>query len=142
MKANVNQFEKKFHYLSEKITLPSASSSSGGYDDNKPEIENLKTRQGKKNIYSNRYVDTSQRLRGYFHLMKQWSGSVFKLIWHDLLVFLTAYSVLAILYRYVLFENHSFSKELFEAICIYCSRLAKICNFFIASKKVAELTMC
>ena len=93
------------------------------YDSNKPEIENLKTwsRQGQKNIYSNTYVDTSQRLQAYFHLMKQWRGSVFKLIWHDLLVFVTAYTFIAILYRYVLFDN-SVGKEFLEVVCIYCSR--------------------
>ena len=40
---------------------------------------------GTRNIYANQYVDTSQRLRGFFHLMKHWRGSVLKLIWHDLI---------------------------------------------------------
>ena len=111
-------FKEKWRSLSGKIT-PSTEE----YDSNKPEIENLKTwsRQGQKNIYSNTYVDTSQRLQAYFHLMKQWRGSVFKLIWHDLLVFVTAYTFIAILYRYVLFD-YSVGKEFLEVVCIYCSR--------------------
>jgi len=77
-----------------------------------------------KNIYANQYKDTSKRFRGFWHLMRLWKGSVMKLVWHDLLVFLIAYFALSVLYREVLYRD-PVAKEVFELICIYCSRLIK-----------------
>jgi hypothetical protein len=34
-----------------------------------------------KNIYANRYHETSKAGRGFWRLMLAWQGSVFKLIW-------------------------------------------------------------
>ena len=74
-----------------------------------------------KNIYANRYKDTSKKFRGIYHLMLKWKGSVIKLVWHDLLVFLVLYFTLSILYRTVFFYNDS-QREFFELLCIYASR--------------------
>ena len=38
------------------------------------------------NIYQNMYKDTSRRLNGIWHVIFLWKGSVFKLMWHDILV--------------------------------------------------------
>jgi hypothetical protein len=40
------------------------------------------------NIYANRYRDTSERCRGFINLMVVWKGSIFQLIWHDLMAYL------------------------------------------------------
>ena len=75
----------------------------------------------RKNIYANQYNDTSRRFHGFIHLFLKWSGSVFKLIWHNLLVFMGIYTLLTVIYRCIL-VNHAYAKELFEIFCIYCSR--------------------
>ena len=48
--------------------------------------------------YTNVYVDTDSRLQACINLWIQWRGSVIKLLWLDLLVFLIAYYTLSILY--------------------------------------------
>ena len=53
--------------------------------------------------------------------MRQWKGSVLKLIWHDLLLFGLAYLFLTLIYRQVLCDYED-AKEGFEIFCIYCSR--------------------
>ena len=53
--------------------------------------------------------------------MRLWKGSVIKLVWHDLLVFLVLYGLLSVIYREVLFDYPVY-KEAFELICIYASR--------------------
>ena len=90
------------------------------------EVINLKE---PKNIYINRYVDTSTRFQGCVYLFKQWSGSVFRLIWHNLLFFMAAYTFLAIIYRYVLVSNEV-AKEYFEILAIYCNRLGRKMQFW------------
>ena len=113
--------KKKIEAIADKIIGDYVKSPN--YEDNKPEICNLRSRQGQggRNIYANRYADTSKRFRGFFHLMSQWSGSVFKLIWHDLLVFMGLYTLLTLLYRFILVEDE-YLKELFEVWCIFCGR--------------------
>ena len=87
--------------------------------------------QAGKNIYRNRYSDTSRRFRGFWQLMSQWKGSVLKLIWHDLMVFLFLYIVMNLVYRWILFENakqctdvcgYEIARQWFELICVYCGR--------------------
>ena len=50
-------------------------------------------------IYTNIYKDTTSRFYGIWHLLLRWKGSVYKLIWHEVLIFLVAYFGLSILYR-------------------------------------------
>ena len=73
------------------------------------------------NIYENRYHDTTKRFQGFIKLMVVWKGSVFKLIWHDLLAFMVAYACLSILYRTVLVYDDQM-RESFHLICIVSSR--------------------
>ena len=61
------------------------------------------------------------RFQGFWRLMVVWKGSVAKLIWHDLIMFLFLYYVLSFLYRFWLIQNEVY-REYFEIICIYCSR--------------------
>ena len=53
--------------------------------------------------------------------MLVWKGSVAKLIWHDLLMFLFLYYGMSSLYRTCLINDEVY-REWFEIICIYCSR--------------------
>ena len=57
--------------------------------------------------------------------MVVWKGSVAKLIWHDLIMFLFLYYVLSFLYRFWLIQNEVY-REYFEIICIYCSRFQNL----------------
>ena len=81
----------------------------------------LKNHSSGKNIYANRYNDTSKRFKGFFELLFKWNGSVFKLIWHNLLIFMMVYTILAVFYRTIR-ESNQVVKEYFELLCIYCSR--------------------
>ena len=73
------------------------------------------------NIYANRYHDTTKRFQGFIKLMVVWKGSVFKLIWHDLLAYVLAYAFLSILYRTVLVYDDKL-REGFHLVCIVSSR--------------------
>lgn len=72
-------------------------------------------------IYANRYHDTTKRFASFFKLMRIWKGSVIKLIWHDLLAFVTIYATLSLLYRNV-FLYHEPLGQYFELVCIYASK--------------------
>ena len=101
--------------------------------------------RGDKNIYRNRYNDTSKRFRGFWHLMGQWKGSVIKLIYHSLLLYITLFMTINLFYRFILygmFARWCDWKELqvnptnemevncaaekgrqwFELFCVYCGR--------------------
>ena len=53
--------------------------------------------------------------------MFQWRASVLNLIYHNILVFVSFYTLLSLLYRFV-FVNNKYQKELFEVICIYSGK--------------------
>ena len=74
-----------------------------------------------ENIYYNMYAATNRRWTGMISLLFRWKRSVFKLVWHDIIIFLVIYFLLSILYRYVLFDYPSY-KQTFEMICIYADR--------------------
>ena len=76
-------------------------------------------------VYANRYHDTSMRFQGFFKLMMVWKGSVMKLIWHDLLMFLILYSALSMTYRYILLD-HEPAAQYFELMCIYSSKFIEM----------------
>ena len=78
-----------------------------------------------KNIYMNMYKDTTKRLHGIWHLLLLWKGSVFRLIWHDVLLFTVLYALLSLFYRYVLFP-YDFHREMFEIVCVYAGRFSNL----------------
>ena len=61
-----------------------------------------------RNIYANRYNDTSKRFCGFWHLMRSWKGSVIKLIYHDFLLYITIFMAINLVYRYVLYKYSNF----------------------------------
>ena len=72
-------------------------------------------------IYKNVYEDSNSGIQGWINLFWVWKGSVIKLLWPDLLVFLIIYFSLSILYWHVLLYDEA-SAQYFEMICIYCER--------------------
>ena len=74
-----------------------------------------------KNVYKNKYDDTARKFNGFFKLMCVWKGSVIKLIYLDLAMFLILYGCLSVIYRNVLIR-HEPAGEYFELLCIYSSK--------------------
>ena len=74
-----------------------------------------------RSIYKNVYEDTDSRIQAWINLFWVWKGSVIKLLWPDLLVFLIIYFSLSILYWHVLLYDEA-SAQYFEMICIFCQR--------------------
>ena len=72
-------------------------------------------------IYKNVYGDTNSGIQGWINLFWVWKGSVIKLLWQDLLVFLITYFSLSLLYWNVLLHDKA-SAQYFEMICIFCQR--------------------
>uniref|UniRef100_A0A6P4F660 Bestrophin homolog n=1 Tax=Drosophila rhopaloa TaxID=1041015 RepID=A0A6P4F660_DRORH len=62
-------------------------------------------------------VNTSSVFSNFLGLLVRWRGSIYKLIWLDLIVFFGLYCVLAIIYRLLMNED---GKKFFEAIIYYC----------------------
>ena len=71
--------------------------------------------------YRNVYEDTESGFQSWLNLWMHWKGSVIKLLWADLLLFVIAYFSLSILYWHVLLYDDT-STQYFEMICIYCER--------------------
>lgn len=76
------------------------------------------------NIYSNIYPSTTRRsLPGCWrirYIFMRWRSSVFKLIWHEVLMYIGLYYAISLLYRCGL-SNYPRAKQEFELFCIHCS---------------------
>ena len=75
------------------------------------------------NIYHNNYRDTTRLIKGAWHLLYRWKGSVYRLVWYDTFMFSLGYGLLAILYRVIL-SPYPIYKQMFELTCIYAERLS------------------
>ena len=90
------------------------------------------------NIYYNNYRETIRAFSGSWNVLIRWKGSVYKLIWHDLLMFIVIYFILAILYRTVL-VHYPEHKQYFDLMCIYAERVSTnlpttlLTGFFVTS---------
>ena len=73
------------------------------------------------NIYQHKYEDTSRRMIGLFTLFSKWKGSVMKLLYHNLMIFLLLYYTLHFIYKYIFLFN-PVQKESFELVCVYVGR--------------------
>ena len=83
-----------------------------------------KLEKGDYNIYKNVYAATTAK--GVFlTIFCKWTGSVFKLIYHDMIVFLVCYAFLSILYRNVLYYNE-YNRKVFELLCFYMNGFSKL----------------
>jgi predicted membrane chloride channel (bestrophin family) len=73
--------------------------------------------------------------RSLKYLLFRWKGSIMKLVWPDLVVFLILYFLISLLYRYGLDSEQQRS---FEALSIYCEKqvslipLAFVLGFYVS----------
>ncbi|KAJ8402959.1 hypothetical protein AAFF_G00362730 [Aldrovandia affinis] len=71
--------------------------------------------------YSRRVANAG--LGSFFHLLLRWRGSIYKLLYRELLIFTMLYCGLSIIYRFLLNEGQ---KRLFEKLAIYCDHYAEL----------------
>ena len=94
--------------------------------------------ESENNIYYNNYRETIRAFSGSWNVLIRWKGSVYKLIWHDLLMFIVMYFIFAILYRTVL-VHYPEHKQYFDLMCIYAERVSTnlpttlLTGFFVTS---------
>ncbi|KAH8371305.1 hypothetical protein KR093_006841 [Drosophila rubida] len=81
------------------------------------------------------HVATSRYLSNFLRLLIRWRGSIYKLVWMDLLLFLVLYLTLTLSYRYLMNDS---VRNVFEGIVAYCSNfstlipLSFVLGFFVA----------
>ncbi|KAM8926214.1 bestrophin-2a isoform 6-T6 [Lycaon pictus] len=63
------------------------------------------------------------RFGGFSQLLLLWRGSIYKLLWRELVCFLGLYMALSAAYRFVLTEEQ---KRYFEKLVIYCDQYASL----------------
>ncbi|KAM4619343.1 bestrophin-4 [Polymixia lowei] len=71
--------------------------------------------------YSRRVADAS--LGTFSHLLLRWKGSIYKLLYRELIIFTVLYYFFSIVYRFVLNDGQ---KRLFEKLSMYCDRYAEL----------------
>ncbi|XP_007235245.3 bestrophin-2 isoform X1 [Astyanax mexicanus] len=71
--------------------------------------------------YSRRVADA--RLGTFSHLLLRWKGSIYKLLYRELLIFTVLYCTISVLYRFLL-DNEQ--RRLFEKLAIYCDQYAQL----------------
>ncbi|XP_060933043.1 bestrophin-1 [Limanda limanda] len=71
--------------------------------------------------YSRRVADAG--LGTFFHLLLRWKGSIYKLLYRELIIFTLLYYFFSVVYRFVLSDEQ---KRLFEKLAIYCDRYAEL----------------
>ncbi|MEQ2228365.1 hypothetical protein ILYODFUR_008129 [Ilyodon furcidens] len=64
-----------------------------------------------------------KRLGTFFHLLLRWKGSIYKLLYRELIIFTVLYYFFSIVYRFLLSSEQ---KRLFEKLSIYCDRYAEL----------------
>ncbi|KAI4874326.1 hypothetical protein NFI96_013953 [Prochilodus magdalenae] len=71
--------------------------------------------------YSRRVADA--RLGTFSHLLLRWKGSIYKLLYRELLIFTVLYCTISVLYRFLLDDGQ---RKLFEKLAIYCDQYAQL----------------
>uniref|UniRef100_A0A3P8VAL5 Bestrophin homolog n=1 Tax=Cynoglossus semilaevis TaxID=244447 RepID=A0A3P8VAL5_CYNSE len=71
--------------------------------------------------YSRRVADAG--LGTFFHLLLRWKGSIYKLLYRELIIFTVLYYFFSTIYRFILKDDQ---KRLFEKLSIYCDRYAEL----------------
>ncbi|XP_032401118.1 bestrophin-2 [Xiphophorus hellerii] len=71
--------------------------------------------------YSRRVADAG--LGTFFHLLLRWKGSIYKLLYRELIIFTVLYYFFSVVYRFLLSSEQ---KRLFEKLSIYCDRYAEL----------------
>ncbi|KAF5406138.1 Bestrophin [Paragonimus heterotremus] len=71
----------------------------------------------------------------FFRILKRWKGSLYKLVWIDLLIYISAYYVLNLSYRFAMNDSQ---KKVFEGIVEFCEKtkgdipISFLLGFFVA----------
>ncbi|XP_077528880.1 bestrophin-4-like [Haemaphysalis longicornis] len=68
-------------------------------------------------------VATSKGFGCFWRLLLRWRGSIYKLVWPDLSVYLIAYYAISLVYRFLLSDER---KVFFEHVCVYCGNFADL----------------
>ncbi|KAG7324151.1 hypothetical protein KOW79_012167 [Hemibagrus wyckioides] len=71
--------------------------------------------------YSRRVADA--RLGTFSHLLLRWKGSIYKLLYRELLIFIVLYYIISVLYRFLLDDGQ---RRMFEKLAIYCDQYAQL----------------
>ncbi|XP_076847092.1 bestrophin-4 isoform X2 [Brachyhypopomus gauderio] len=71
--------------------------------------------------YSRRVADA--RLGTFSHLLLRWKGSIYKLLYRELLIFCSFYCCISVFYRFLLDDGQ---RRLFEKLAIYCDQYAQL----------------
>ncbi|KAK7892108.1 hypothetical protein WMY93_024071 [Mugilogobius chulae] len=71
--------------------------------------------------YSRRVADAG--LGTFFHLLLRWKGSIYKLLYRELIIFIILYYFFSAVYRNLLNKDQ---KRQFEKLSIYCDRYAEL----------------
>ncbi|XP_062318556.1 bestrophin-1 [Osmerus eperlanus] len=71
--------------------------------------------------YSRTVADA--RLGTFSALLLRWKGSIYKLLYKELIIFIVLYSFFSVLYRFVLTDDQ---RRLFEKLSMYCDRYAEL----------------
>jgi hypothetical protein len=69
--------------------------------------------------YTARVASSTRDWGCLLRLLGKWRGSIYKLVWKDLVIFLTVYFSLTLLYRFALNEHQ---KGVFEKVSYYCDK--------------------
>lgn len=60
---------------------------------------------------------------GFARLLFKWRGSLYKIIYKELFLFIIAYGIVSAIYRNVLSES---AKDMFDKVVVYCEALEKM----------------
>ncbi|XP_023675470.2 bestrophin-2 [Paramormyrops kingsleyae] len=71
--------------------------------------------------YSRRVADAG--LGTFSRLLLRWRGSIYKLLYRELIIFTALYSFLSIIYRFLLRDEE---KRMFEKLTLYCNHYAEL----------------
>lgn len=75
-----------------------------------------------KNIYEGGPSDRWKGFGSSWGLMVRWKGSVYQLIWHELIWVIGIYYTIAVMYRHILIPYYPTAKENFELFCAFCKK--------------------
>lgn len=80
-------------------------------------------------------ITDGQGIFAFFRILKRWKGSLYKLVWVDLLIYIMAYYILNLSYRFGMNEDQ---KRVFEEIVEFCEKtkgdipISFLLGFFVA----------
>ncbi len=68
--------------------------------------------------YSSKVFTSSGKEAIFLRLLRRWKGSIYKLVWHDLVIYVSLYYMLSGLYRFVLNDERTYAKKGFQTFVL------------------------